>query len=178
MRVAVAALIPCVLLGGCALNPYHGEFMCAASQDHGKCETVEQAYAEALAKKESVGPGGASAKGRSKGTHRPDAPDRQGSDGGADAASGGLVRTSQVGSGEERYRDAEYRRLAALVEEPVTPIVQPPKVLRTLVLSYGAGESLYMPRYLIYFAEVPKFVLGDYLNPDSTPKTVYPKGGE
>jgi conjugal transfer pilus assembly protein TraV len=148
---------------GCStLNPYHSEFMCAATENHGKCESVNAAYTEALDKKTA----------RKQGATMPDVSSSGKAAAGADPA---LIKTAQM-SGEERYHEAEYRKLAALVEEPVMPIVQQPTVLRTLILSYPAGDSLYMPRYVMYFADAPKFVIGEYLNPLSTPKTVYPNG--
>ena len=80
-------------------------------------------------------------------------------------------------SGREVYKENEYRELAALIEEPTTPIVRPPKVLRTLVVSYPSGQTLYMPRYIVYFADEARFVVGDYLN-DTKPETatVFPNG--
>jgi conjugal transfer pilus assembly protein TraV len=152
-----------VALAGCStLNPYHSEFMCAASENHGKCESVNQAYTEALDKKAA----------KKQGAVAPAAPAAETT---VRAADGTFIKTAQL-TGEERYHDAEYRKLAALVEEPVMPIVKQPTVLRTLILSYPAGESLYMPRYVMYFADAPKFVIGEYLNPLSTPKTVFPNG--
>jgi conjugal transfer pilus assembly protein TraV len=169
MKALVWVAVGCVSLTGCSLNPYHSEFMCAASADHGKCETVEQAYAEALAGKSSKANPSKSSESQSA---------RPGGAGGKKdpKADGELVKTSLAPSAEDRYREAQYRKLAALIEEPVTPIVQQAKVLRTLILSYPASETLYMPRHIFYFAEQPKFVIGEYLNPESTPKTLYPNG--
>ncbi|MEO8755268.1 MAG: TraV family lipoprotein, partial [Casimicrobiaceae bacterium] len=79
--------------------------------------------------------------------------------------------------GDERLREARYRELAGLIENPVTPLVQPPKVLRTLIVSYSAGDALYMPRYVYYIAEDAKFVLGDYLQNSPAERTMYPNGG-
>jgi conjugal transfer pilus assembly protein TraV len=169
MKGVIWGALGSVGLAACSLNPYHGEFMCSASADHGKCETVEQAYAEALAGKSSKSN---SLKSTDAQSSRPGGTGGK-KDGKADPA---LVQTTLALTSEDRYREAQYRKLAALIEEPVTPIIQPAKALRTLILSYPAGESLYMPRYVYYFAEEPRFVIGEYLNPESTPKTVYPNG--
>ena len=170
MKYAIWVATMCAALGGCStLNPYHSEFMCAASENHGKCESVNQAYTEAIDKK-------GRAKTNANATDAPpDLPAAKTRSHGGKSGEGELVKAVQL-SGEDRYRDAQYRKLAAIVEEPVMPIVQPPTVLRTLILSYPAGDSLYMPRYVIYFADSPKFVIGEYLNPLSTPKTVFPNG--
>jgi conjugal transfer pilus assembly protein TraV len=154
-------------LSACSLNPYHSQFMCAASANHGKCESVDQAYGEALGRADTP-------------TAKP------GADGAPPAANKALGKskasqppTPMVEVSEEtRYREAQYRKLAALVEEPVTPIVEPAKTMRTLILSYPAGDALYMPRYVFWIAEPPKFVIGDYLDPLSTAdaKTIFPTG--
>src|SRR6202040_113525 len=105
-----------VVLAGCStLNPYHSEFMCAASENHGKCESVNQAYTEALDKKAAKKQGAA-------------APAAPAADTPAHGSDGAVIKTALTG--EEKYRDAEYRKLAAIVEEPVMPIVKQPTVLR------------------------------------------------
>jgi conjugal transfer pilus assembly protein TraV len=173
MRVGVVGVSMLAIAGtGCrALNPYHGEFMCAASADHGKCETVEQAYAEALAGQDGK-TGGTSAP-AAKGASGPAQTSAEAAN--AKTSSPELLKT-RLAVAQDRYLEAQYQKLAALVQEPVMPIVEPAKVLRTLILSYPSGESLYMPRYVYYFGDEQKFVIGQYLNPLSTPQTVYPNG--
>jgi conjugal transfer pilus assembly protein TraV len=164
--MGAAALL---VVSACSLNPYNSQFMCAATANHGKCESVDAAYGDAVAKTATPSPrptGASSAKTRRR------TPDPLRS-----APANGLpIMNVANTSGEARYLDAEYRKLAALVEEPIVPVVQPPTVLRTLILSYSSSDSVYLPRYVMYFAEAPKFVIGEYLNPESTPKTVFPTG--
>jgi len=58
----------------------------------------------------------------------------------------------------------------------VTPLVRPPQVLRTLIVSYTVGESLYMPRYVFYFADEARFVIGDYFESPDVRPVIYPNG--
>lgn len=63
------------------------------------------------------------------------------------------------------YKDSEYREMRKLLEQPVTPLVKPPKVLRTLITAYPSNDrTLYTPRYVFFFADEGQFVIGDYLN--------------
>jgi conjugal transfer pilus assembly protein TraV len=172
-------LIAAVLLGGCkALVPYDSKFACEGTQDYGRCMDVSTAYEDALSTSDDVQRRDKSGK---------DAPkwDYRGTNAKSAITSPTLQRkrtTTAKGTQiafvprttEEMYRQSQYRELAGLIEEPVTPIVQPPKVLRTLIVSYSAGDSLYMPRFVYYLADEAKFVLGDYLRGEGAVKTVYP----
>jgi conjugal transfer pilus assembly protein TraV len=65
---------------------------------------------------------------------------------------------------EAEYEIERYRELAALVREPVTPMMAPPEVRRILFLPYrGADGELMMTRYVYFFIEEPRWILGDYL---------------
>jgi conjugal transfer pilus assembly protein TraV len=166
--VAVGGAAVAVMLVGCSLNPYHSEFMCAATANHGKCESVDQAYGEAL--EQDDGPA------QKESMARPAAPTGKPAKAKSAPPPAELMPVSNSPA-EDTYRQAQYRKLAALVEQPVMPIVQPAKTMRTLILPYPAGDSLYMPRFVFWIAEQPKFVIGEYLNPPSTAQTVYPNGG-
>ncbi len=51
-------------------------------------------------------------------------------------------------SGEKEYLEAQYKRMRELLEQPKTPMLKPPTILRVLVLPYrGDGDELFMPRY-------------------------------
>ena len=148
-------------LSGCALFvPFESEFMCEKTNEYGQCINVEGAYDQALGGKQpQAKTAEPSKKRKGKGeTEAEPTPD-------AEAYS--------------RYRAAEYERMAALMEGPVTPLVRPPKVLRTLVVAYSeADRTLYSPRFIFYFADEGGFVFGDYLNAveDQSSRTLYPNG--
>lgn len=186
LKVALCAAVLSMGLTGCkTLVPYESKFMCEKSRDFGKCMDVQQAYEDALGaapgNPAQMKPGKPEPEFRYKGAKTANGA-KPGKRGAAQPAIGGgpneprLLRTSMQLSPDELYRDREYRELAGLIEQPVTPVVKPPKVLRTLIVSYTAGESLYMPRYVYYFADEARFVLGDYLSPKEEVKQVFPNG--
>ena len=158
-------------LAGCSIFvPYDSEFSCPGTTDYGKCLSVEGAYSEALGgaveadavASEDVA--GDKAKSKEKPKSR------------VAGESQALGRAAV-----NRYKAAEYAELAKAIESPITPMVLPPKVLRTLVIAYATGEkTLYMPRYVYFFANDGAFVLGDYLSREKAEgdRTFYPNGVE
>ncbi len=61
-----------------------------------------------------------------------------------------------------RYRSALYDKFSGLLKEPQTPIVAPPKVMRVLLLPYtGQENEFYMLRYVYFFVDKPRWILGD-----------------
>lgn len=75
-------------------------------------------------------------------------------------------------SDSEDYREALFDRLAGLLDEPETPLVVPPKVMRVLMLPYeGQEEELYLFRYAYIFTDRPRWVLSNEL-------TELPRGGD
>lgn len=155
MNRSLIALAASLLLGGCSvLAPYDSKFQCERSRDYGKCVDVQGAYSEAL--------GGT--------VEMPKAEPREAAEGQAPPA---------PADNFNRYKATEYGELARLIDDPVTPVVAPPKVLRTLIVAYATPERrLYMPRWVYQFVTDGDFVLGDYLNADQAqgPSTVYPNG--
>ena len=62
------------------------------------------------------------------------------------------------------YQEEVYRKLTGLLREPVTPLVAPPRIMRVLLLPYkGEGGELFMPRYVYFMADDPRWILGGYL---------------
>ena len=58
-----------------------------------------------------------------------------------------------------------YAQLTSLIDTPPSPLLTPPKVLRTLIVSYqDADHTLFQPRYMFYLATESAFVLGNELN--------------
>ena len=130
---------------GCSiLNPYKSEFTCP-QKENGKCVGVDIAYDESL----------------KKGTDGANNPEP-------------IQKTSSkpekaVGEKQNRrsdllYQDEVYRKLTDLLRQPVTPLVAPPRVMRVLLLPYkGEGGELFMPRYVYFMADDPRWIMGGYL---------------
>lgn len=157
-----AALAPLVLSGCSLFVPFDSEFMCPGTTDYGKCTDVQGAYSDALGGELPADEAIAKDRKRDKNDRPPEPRSRS-------------VARANV----NRYKAAEYAELAKVIEDPVTPLVQPPKILRTLIVAYATGEkTLYMPRYVFYFANDGTFVYGDYLNAEKPMggQTIYPNG--
>lgn len=164
MRVSALAL--CASLSGCAIfSPYDSKFMCEATDDYGRCMDVDGAYNEAL--------GGNSSNGLARMSRKKPTEDEQ--------AQIDAHRLAQESASYSAYKQAEYREMQKLLDQPVTPLIKPPKVLRTLITAYPSSErTLYTPRYVFFFADEGRFVLGDYLNTPqaSSAQSLEPFSGE
>lgn len=58
--------------------------------------------------------------------------------------------------------DHRYQMVAGLLEEPQKPILQPPKIMRVLLLPYeGEEEELFMTRYVYLKVEESDWILSD-----------------
>ncbi len=59
-------------------------------------------------------------------------------------------------------RDSQYRTITNLLENPKTPLINPPKILRVLILPYkGEKNELFMSRYAYLEIENASWVLTD-----------------
>jgi len=152
--LALMALLSASLLSGCSLLPYHNDFACKLEDGYGKCISSDAADDEAVT----------------------------GADYGHEITSDGVKNDPKVsaanpaatesapavkpaGNSYETYRDRVYKQTAKLIEDPQTPVVKKPTVVRTLIMSYSPGLDstiAYMPRYVYSMLEGPKFVLSQY----------------
>ena len=58
--------------------------------------------------------------------------------------------------------DQRYQLVAGLLEEPQKPILQPPKIMRVLLLPYeGEGDELFMTRYVYLKVEESDWILSN-----------------
>ena len=147
LLAGVLPLSGCATLGS-AMSPYSEKFSCK-NDDHGQCIHPQKAYADAVA--------GVASKSDPAVTR-----DRKLLRDGK-AARGSTGTTSGAFAG---YRDSVYRELQGLIEQPVTPMLKPPRSVRTLILPYAdrqRPDRLYMPRYVYSLVERPQWVVGDYL---------------
>ena len=144
-------------MSGCALlNPYESSFSCPEASN-GKCVSVQTAYKESSA---------------STGKSAEPSPDRKEDDCSADNAASGSCSenkkeislnppTKESGT-YSRYQSALFDKFSGLLKEPVTPIVAPPKTMRVLLLPYtGQDNEFYMLRYVYFFVDEPRWLLGD-----------------
>jgi conjugal transfer pilus assembly protein TraV len=62
-------------------------------------------------------------------------------------------------NGEKTYQEGVYKKLAGLLDEPKTPLIAPPKVMRVLLLPYKNDKNLYMYRYAYFVVDDFRWVL-------------------
>lgn len=149
-KIAVLMMFFAVFaVSGCAgvMNPYNSNFQCPETEK-GKCVSVQTAYGETL-------------KENTKGKDCKDCDTNRKEE---NALRRELEDIKPKSSASD-YQTALYRKLAGLLKEPVTPVVAPPQVMRVLFLSYtGENEELYMPRYVFFFVDKPKWILDNHLD--------------
>lgn len=147
--VLLIGLALITLLTGCAsvLNPYKSDFHCPET-DKGKCVSVQNAYLESIQQNYKEEDEEKSEKLKDVDYSVPKEDDGK-----------------RVQKQNNVYQEALYRELAGLLNEPLSPMVAPPVVMRVLLLPYkGDTNELYMLRYVYFFVDGPKWILGDYLS--------------
>lgn len=152
------ALAGMLLMSGCALlNPYESNFSCPESYN-GKCVSVQTAYSESsggVAKTKDAG---------SDQLHENCVPesDNFGACTESRKESVGTTPASKENGALTKYRAALFDKFTGLLKEPVTPVVAPPKTMRVLLLPYtGQDNEFYMLRYVYFFVDEPRWLLGD-----------------
>jgi conjugal transfer pilus assembly protein TraV len=138
------------LLSACStLMPYDSEFTCPGSF-HGKCISLQGAYEESV-----NGLDGKPAVDK-KGVPKVTASVK------LDASRDVDGLDNQEIVAHTSYKESLFKRLDGLIKDPTTPMVAPPQVMRILLLPYkGEGNELYSPRYVYFFVDDPKWVIGD-----------------
>jgi conjugal transfer pilus assembly protein TraV len=166
-------------LGGCAtlgsvMSPYSEKYSCKNS-DHGQCVHPERAYEDAVAGRPSRSdPAVTNDKKMLRGQAA--APAMAGMVSGSRGKGAAAPADAYLG-----YRDSVYRELQGLIDQPITPMLKPPRTVRTLILPYAdrqRPDRLYMPRYVFSIVETPAWVVGDYLVDPVQPSTQAPVLGQ
>ena len=153
--LAVAGML---FMCGCAvLNPYESNFSCPEG-DNGKCVSVQTAYSESSG-------GAAKAKDMTADqAHEECGPETANSGACTESRkdSAGANSQAKENGSLTKYRAALFDKFTGLLKEPVTPVVAPPKTMRVLLLPYtGQDNEFYMLRYVYFFVDEPRWLLGD-----------------
>lgn len=149
-----SVILATLFLSGCSVLPYDNDFACKLKDDWGKCINSLDAYEEAVTGTD---------KGRALGEDGV-AEGKEGEASASNAEASTAAKPAQ-NSEYENYRARVYNQLSAMIDEPETPMVKPPKTIRTLILSYSPSSDrrvAYMPRYVYSMVEDSAFVLTDY----------------
>lgn len=165
---AVAALGGCAAVGS-VMSPYPEKFSCRNS-DYGQCIDPEQAYNDAVAGRRSRSDPSVTRDKKllREAARAPTVVAVPASSTAPQSAAGARGRVVTVAATEPYagYRDSLYREMQGLIEAPVTPMLRPPRTVRTLILPYAERQRpdrLYMPRFVYSVMGGPVWVVGDYL---------------
>lgn len=151
MSLKKISLICCAigLVQGCSiLVPYEENFACEGKDDFGRCVSVSGAYEQAVT---GVEQGEVITRDRKK-PKKHDNP---------------MISTNENPYSDngryQSYKESVYQELQGLIKSPQTPMMKKAEVVRTLVLNYQSempGSPLFMHRYVYFFGDDPKWVLG------------------
>lgn len=133
-----------LLLSGCAvLNPYEDSFQCPNTED-GLCVDLPTAY--------DIATGDVKVTEEEKGRKNIITFER----------TAGEETTS---ASETEYKASLYKELKGLLDQPATPMIKPPKIMRVLIMPYkDTTGALMMSRHIYLMLDEPTWVVGDYLN--------------
>ena len=142
MGMTIAALSSGCSTVGEAINPYSADFKCEM-KENGSCISMTGAYLGSLQKD----PGNA----------------RNGKNGKSPKNMKNAIDPPASATSETAYQEALFKKLSGLLEEPTTPVIAPPKVMRVLLLPYKAEKDLFMYRYVYFVVDDYAWVLTDDL---------------
>jgi conjugal transfer pilus assembly protein TraV len=138
-----------LLLSGCGgvgrvVNPYEEDFKCRTRDDAGKCISTPSAYKEA---------------------RFPDADNASATnctDANGDTAPCPPATPDASNIHQLTAQNSRYKTLTALLAEPDKPMLEPPKIMRVLMLPYkGENDELFMTRYVYLKLKESGWVLTD-----------------
>ena len=154
----VSGFFLCILfLSGCSalVSPYSTTFQCPDS-DKGKCVSVQTAYNESVEDNPLV---------REQANVECEACE----DGNIEKENPDEHRMSKASSKalEYNYQDSLYKKMTAILDQPETPLVIPPEVIRVMIPSYtGSDNALYGSRYVYFFVTEPRWSLSSAMIED------------
>ncbi len=134
--VTMAILSACSTVGD-AVNPYKSNFNCPYKES-GRCVSMTGAYNE---------------------SRQAPPPMDNGKTVAACPPGGPCPLVAVPSANETAYQESVYKKLTGLLEEPATPLIAPPKVMRVLLLPYKNGKDLYMYRYAYFVVDDFRWVL-------------------
>ena len=141
--IHVMAVFLCLGLQSCAtmkdaVNPYDEDFHCRAKDTEGKCVDTPAAYQDAR-------------------YPQPVVESQPAADGKTP-----VVVVSPLKASKDEAKANQYRTISELLDKQETPMLNPPKILRVLILPYkGEKNELFMTRYAYLEIEKASWVLTD-----------------
>ena len=160
LHYVILPLLLLVSLSGCGglvgelVNPYEENFKCRTRDDAGKCIDTSSAYQEA--RFPDVDNAGETSCTNVNGDTIPCPP--------ATTAASGIIATkvSKTNINQLTAQNSRYKTLTELMQEPDKPMLEPPKIMRVLMLPYkGENDELFMTRYVYLKLKESGWVLTD-----------------
>jgi conjugal transfer pilus assembly protein TraV len=155
LHSVILPLLLLIPLSGCGglvgqlVNPYEENFKCRTRDDAGKCIDTPSAYKEA--RFSGVDNAGETSCTNVNGDTIPCPP--------AITPESGITKTS---INQLTAQNSRYKALTELMQEPDKPMLEPPKIMRVLMLPYkGENDELFMTRYVYLKLKESEWVLTD-----------------
>jgi conjugal transfer pilus assembly protein TraV len=177
--VILPLLLP-ALLSGCGglgkiVNPYEENFKCRTRDDAGKCIDTPSAYQEARFPDADDNTEATCSDTKGNKIPCPDATsdsktfctDIEGTaipcpSASADESKIIVTKVSKTNINQLSAQNSRYKALTELLEEPDKPMLEPPKIMRVLMLPYkGESDELFMTRYVYLKLKDSQWVLTD-----------------
>lgn len=142
-------LLLLLFLSGCGgvgrvVNPYEENFKCRTRDDAGKCISTSSAYQEA--RFPDVDNASETSCTNTNGDTVPCPP----------------ATTDASNINQLTAQNSRYKALTALLTEPDKPMLEPPRIMRVLMLPYkGENDELFMTRYVYLKLKESGWVLTD-----------------
>ncbi|MBV5341786.1 MAG: type IV conjugative transfer system lipoprotein TraV [Deltaproteobacteria bacterium] len=150
-------LLSALTLSGCGglgrvVNPYEEDFRCRTRDDAGKCIDTPSAYKEArFPEADDATTTCSDANGNTISC--------------TEATTDGAItvtKVSKTNANQLTAQNSRYKALTELLEEPEKPMLEPPKIMRVLMLPYkGESDELFMTRYVYLKLKDSQWVLTD-----------------
>jgi conjugal transfer pilus assembly protein TraV len=145
----ILPLLLLLLLSGCGgvgriVNPYEENFKCRTRDDAGKCISTPSAYKEA------------------RFTDTDNAGETSCTNTNGDTVPCPPATTDASNINQLTAQNSRYKALTALLTEPDKPMLEPPRIMRVLMLPYkGENDELFMTRYVYLKLRESQWVLTD-----------------
>ncbi len=177
----ILPLLLLVLLSGCSglgkvVNPYEENFKCRTRDDAGKCIDTPSAYKEARFP-DADDATDITTCSDTKGNKIPCPEATDGSKTSCTDVEGAAIpcpsattddskititKVSKTNINQLTAQNSRYKALTELLEEPDKPMLEPPKIMRVLMLPYkGESDELFMTRYVYLKLIDSQWVLTD-----------------
>lgn len=157
LQHVILPLLLLVPLSGCGglvgelVNPYAENFKCRTRDDAGKCIDTPSAYKEA--RFPDIDNASETSCTNVNGETAPCPP--------ATSAEQGIIAT-KTNINQLTAQNSRYKTLTELMQAPDKPMLEPPKIMRVLMLPYkGENDELFMTRYVYLKLKESQWVLTD-----------------